>query len=97
MSNRTTAGAEAERSEATRRLDSAADDLVELSHRIHAHPELGFEEHRSSAWCAEALEAGGFDVEREAGGIPTAFHARVGDGALRVGICCEYDALPEIG
>ena len=36
--------------------------LVELSHRIHAHPELGFEEVQAAAWCAEALAAGGFDV-----------------------------------
>ena len=28
--------------------------LVDLSHRIHAHPELGFEEEKSSAWVAEA-------------------------------------------
>ena len=75
----------------------AADRLVGLSHRIHAHPELGFEEVQAAAWCAEALRAGGFDVELGVGGLPTAFDATVGTGPLAIGICCEYDALPEIG
>lgn len=86
-----------EKLEAKRRLDDVAGGLVELSHRIHAHPELGFEEELASSWCAEALEAGGFEVERGVADLPTAFRAQVGDGALHVGICCEYDALPEIG
>ncbi len=86
-----------EKAEAKRRLDELAPGLVELSHRIHAHPEVGFEEERAAAWCAEALEAAGFDVDRGVADLPTAFRARVGDGELHVGICCEYDALPEIG
>ena len=30
-------------------------------------------------------------------GLSTAFDATVGSGPLAVGICCEYDALPDIG
>ena len=78
-------------------VDGAAGHLVELSHRIHAHPEVAFEEERSSAWCAEALAAGGLDVETGVAGLPTAFVATAGRGPLTIGICAEYDALPGIG
>src|SRR5512132_1287062 len=70
--------------------------LVELSRRIHANPELKWEETRSSTWTAEALAAGGFQVARPEG-LPTAFVARNGAGPLHVAICAEYDALPGIG
>jgi amidohydrolase len=79
------------------RLERARDGLVDLSHRIHANPELGYEEERSSAWVAEALEAGGLEVERGICHLPTAFAARAGSGPLHVAICAEYDALPDIG
>jgi amidohydrolase len=71
--------------------------LVALSHRIHASPELGFEEEKASTWLSEALTAAGFSVESGAAGMPTAFIARSGDGPLHVAICAEYDALPAIG
>src|SRR5216683_8277952 len=71
--------------------------LVGLSHRIHAHPELGWEEEKSSTWVAEALADAGFDVERGVCGMPTAFIARAGSGPLHLAFCAEYDCLPGIG
>jgi amidohydrolase len=71
--------------------------LVAISHRIHAHPELGFEEERASTWLAESLTAAGFDVEKGICGVPTAFRATKGRGPLHIGICAEYDCLPGIG
>lgn len=71
--------------------------LVDLSHRIHANPELAFEEEKASAWCAEMLAENGFAVEKPFCGLPTAFAARSGSGPLHVAICAEYDALPGIG
>ena len=47
---------------ARERLEAARDSLVGLSHRIHAHPELGWEEEKSSAWVADALDGAGFKV-----------------------------------
>jgi amidohydrolase len=82
---------------ARERIEAGRDDLIALSHRIHAEPEILFEEERSSAWTAEALEAAGFEVERGAAGLPTAFVARSASGPLHVGVCAEYDALPAIG
>jgi amidohydrolase len=82
---------------ARERVDEARDALIALSHRIHAHPELAFEEERASAWIADALDAAGFRVERGVCDLPTAFVARAGSGPLHVAICAEYDCLPEIG
>jgi amidohydrolase len=85
------------KSGARERVEAARDDLVALSRRIHANPELGFEEERACAWVAEALDAAGFAVERGAFGLPTAFVARAGSGPLNVAVCAEYDALPGVG
>src|SRR3954451_22140477 len=76
------------------RLDQS---LVALSHTIHSHPELGFEEERSSAWAADALTDGGFTVEMVVVNLPTAFVATAGSGPLTVGILAEYASLPAIG
>jgi amidohydrolase len=82
---------------ARERFDAAREDLIALSHRIHAHPELGFEEEKSSTWLCEALAAAGFAVEKAICEMPTAFRARAGTGPLHIGICAEYDSLPGIG
>jgi amidohydrolase len=82
---------------ARERLDSVRASLVDLSHRIHAKPELGFEEENASTWLCEALDAAGFRVEKGSAGMPTAFIARAGSGPLNIGICAEYDCLPGIG
>jgi amidohydrolase len=71
-------------------------DLVELSHAIHAEPELAFAEHRSCAKAQALVVERGFEVT-PAAGLETAFRADFGSGPLVVGICAEYDALPEIG
>ncbi|HEX3540102.1 MAG TPA: M20 family metallopeptidase [Acidimicrobiales bacterium] len=78
-------------------IDSSRERLVKLSHRIHANPELAFEEERAAAWVAGALDTGGLNVETGVCGLPTAFVATAGDGPLHIAICAEYDALPDIG
>jgi len=85
------------KSGAESRLSSAREGLIEVSHRIHAHPELGFEEEQASAWLCDYLDAAGFTVDKGICDLPTAFHARFGSGPLHVGICAEYDSLPDIG
>jgi amidohydrolase len=72
-------------------------DLVELSHAIHAEPELAFAEHRSCAKTQTLVAERGFEITAAAGGLDTAFRADFGSGPLTVGVCAEYDALPEIG
>lgn len=78
-------------------ISSSATDLIALSHSIHAEPELAFEETRSAAKVAELLAARGFELELGVAELPTAFTATFGSGDLVIGICAEYDALPEIG
>lgn len=79
-------------------VDRLADELETLSHRIHANPELGYQEVKASGWLAEFLEAKGFKVERGVAGVETAFRATLetGEGPT-IAILCEYDALPGIG
>lgn len=80
-------------------VDRQADLLLGVSHRIHQCPELLFEERLAADLLATALERDGFEVERGAYGLETAFVGRPpggGDGP-RVAILCEYDALPGIG
>ena len=74
-------------------------DALDLSHRVHANPEIAFEERLASGWTAELLERHGFEVSAPVGGLETAFVARwVGDrGGPVVAFAGEYDALPEVG
>jgi amidohydrolase len=82
---------------ARERFKESERHLIDLSHRIHAHPELGFEEERAAAWLCETMADAGFSVERGICEMPTAFAARAGSGPLHLAICAEYDCLPGIG
>jgi amidohydrolase len=78
-------------------VSDAAEVVVGLSRRIHAHPELAMEEEQAAMWCADALARSGFDVTPGYLDVPTAFAATAGDGPLHVLYCAEYDALPGVG
>ena len=82
-------------------VEASRDEILGLSHRIHADPEPAFEEHHASAWIAEILARHGFDVRYPAGSLATAVIAtrRGGQGGdtPRIGILAEYDALPGLG
>src|SRR5262249_5586157 len=79
------------------RFDTVRTDMLALSHRIHAHPELGFEEERPSTLLADTLTDAGFTVTKGVCDLPTALLARAGSGPLHVALCAEYDCLPGIG
>jgi len=78
-------------------IDAHRESLVALSHYVHAHPELGYEEFKSSAAVATCLESAGFALERGIADLDTAFRATVGSGSLRIVFCAEFDALPDVG
>src|SRR5262245_44537912 len=79
-------------------VDRRADALVDVSRRIHARPELNYEEHFAHDLLAGVLEDAGLEVIRGARGVDTAFEARAGGGdGPTVAVVCEYDALPGIG
>ena len=79
-------------------VDEAADTILDVSHQIHSHPELGYEEVFASGLLVQTLERRGFRVEKGYAGIPTAFCARKGsESGPRVAFLAEYDALPVVG
>ena len=67
--------------------------LTDIADAIWDHPETRFEEFWSAEKLASALDAEGFEVTREAGGIPNAFIASFGSGKPVIAVLGEYDAL----
>lgn len=70
-------------------------ELVALRQDLHAHPELGFEETRTSGIVAELLEKYGCTVHRSIGGtgVVGVLQGRTSDGR-RIGLRADMDALP---
>jgi len=79
------------------RVDQHASQLVAVSHQLHAHPELAWEEHAAHDLLTGVLDEHQLAVERHAYGLDTAFAARAGDSGPAVAVVCEYDALPGVG
>lgn len=73
------------------------DRLQVISNQMYENPEVAFEEHVTAGLLADYLEANGFEVERAAYGLDTAFVARAGSEGPEVIICAEMDALPGVG
>jgi len=71
--------------------------LIEISHTLHANPEVLFQEHRSAALLTRVLEQDGFAIQRGVAGLETAFVATHGSGRPAVAFLAEYDALPKLG
>lgn len=78
-------------------IDALAPELIDVSHAIHAKPELAFHEHEAAKRLTATLEAHDLGVTREAFGLPTAYASSFGEGPAEVAILSEYDALPGIG
>ncbi|KAG0315344.1 hypothetical protein BGZ99_007516 [Dissophora globulifera] len=79
-------------------IDAVSAELREISLKLHNDPELSWEEYRAHALLTEYLEKKGFQVQRNACDLDTAFIARAGNSdKVTIGICSEYDALPGIG
>ncbi|NQV61474.1 MAG: amidohydrolase [Alphaproteobacteria bacterium] len=69
-------------------------DLTEIRRDIHAHPELGFEENRTSDIVAEKLAGYGCEVHRGLGKTGVVGSLRVGNSTRSVGLRADMDALP---
>jgi len=68
-------------------------DLTAIRHDIHAHPELGMEEHRTADLVARKLEEWGIEVHRGVGGTGVVGVLRVGNGEQAIGLRADMDAL----
>jgi hippurate hydrolase len=76
------------------RIAQYADELTRWRHDIHAHPELGFEEERTSAFVAEQLTRFGCEVHRGVGRMGVVGVLRQGNGPKSIGLRADMDALP---
>ncbi|QRM44376.1 M20 aminoacylase family protein [Rhizobium sp. BG4] len=72
--------------------------LISLRRDLHAHPELGFEEERTSGIVAKLLEEAGIKVHRGLGTTGVVGTLQVGNGTRSIGLRADMDALamPEI-
>lgn len=66
--------------------------IIAWRREIHMHPELGFEEVRTSRLVADTLRDMGIEVEVGVG--KTGVVARLGEGKPAIGIRADMDALP---
>jgi len=73
---------------------SLIDPLIDLRRDIHAHPELGFKEHRTAARIADELRAAGLEVHEGIGGTGVVGVLRAGSGSRTLGLRADMDALP---
>jgi amidohydrolase len=79
-------------------IDAMRGELLELSHAIHADPELALEEFRAAERLTAAVERHGLPVSRASFGLPTSYVSEFGkDDGPTIAILSEYDALPGIG
>ncbi len=76
------------------RIRAYRDELVAIRRDLHAHPEIGFEEVRTSGIVAERLAAWGIEVHRGVGGTGVVGVLRGGGNAPRIGLRADMDALP---
>ena len=70
------------------------DALAAIRQDLHAHPELGLEEHRTAAIVAAKLEEWGIEVHRGVGRTGVVGVLRAGNGPGRIGLRADMDALP---
>ena len=77
------------------RIDGYADELTAIRRDLHAHPEIGFEEVRTSGIVAEKLKGWGIEVHRGLGGTGVVGVLKgKGSGGKRIGLRADMDALP---
>jgi hippurate hydrolase len=70
------------------------DELKRWRHDIHAHPELGFEEQRTSDFVVQKLEEFGIQTVRGIGKTGVVGVLRVGNETDAIGLRADMDALP---
>jgi len=71
-----------------------APELTSWRRDLHAHPELGFTEHRTSELIAERLHSFGIEVHCGIGGTGVVGVLRQGDSGRTIGLRADMDALP---
>ncbi len=75
-------------------LSERVGEFIQLRRDIHQHPELAFEEHRTSALVADKLQAWGYAVHRGLGATGVVGTLTRGTSQRRLGLRADMDALP---
>lgn len=80
-------------------LDAIAkfhDEMIALRRDLHANPEMGFKETRTSSIVAGALLALGIEVHKNVGGtgVVGVLTGQLSDSGLSMGLRADMDALP---
>jgi hippurate hydrolase len=81
-------------SETLSALQAKADVYTALRRDIHQHPEIGFQEFRTSELVARRLQQWGYTVTRGLGGTGVVGQLRRGQGTRKLGLRADMDALP---
>ena len=68
--------------------------LTQWRRDLHAHPEIAFEEHRTSAIVAEHLESFGIEVHRGLAKTGVVGRLKAGTGNRAIALRADMDALP---
>ncbi len=80
--------------EIIRRIEEFHGEMTKWRRDIHAHPELGFEEQRTSDFVAQKLEEFGVEVFRGIGKTGVVGRLRAGASSRSIGLRADMDALP---
>ncbi|RDJ27708.1 amidohydrolase [Bosea caraganae] len=75
-------------------IEATIDEFVALRRDLHRHPELAFQETRTSALVAEKLNAWGYQVTTGLAGTSVIGTLKRGGGVKRLGLRADMDALP---
>ena len=81
-------------SETLSALQAKADVYTALRRDIHQHPEIGFQEFRTSELVVQRLQQWGYTVTRGLGGTGVVGQLRRGQGTRKLGLRADMDALP---
>jgi hippurate hydrolase len=75
-------------------MQASADAYTKLRRDIHQHPEIGFQEFRTSDLVAQRLQRWGYTVTRGLGGTGVVGQLKRGTGPRKLGLRADMDALP---
>ncbi|MBN8938393.1 MAG: amidohydrolase [Rhizobiales bacterium] len=76
------------------KIKAFEDTMTAWRQDLHRHPEIGFEEKRTSDFIARTLDGFGFEVHRQVGKTGVVGRLKVGDSARSIGLRADMDALP---
>ncbi len=77
-----------------KRISELQTEMTAWRREIHAHPELGFEERRTSDFVASQLGSFGIEVHRGIGKTGVVGVLRAGSSPRKIGLRADMDALP---